>query len=952
MSTNFSSTGGEQLPPPIEPTFPPPNFQASGRAIGDGLADSKIKDQLKADSPNWAVETAAALVGWFIGLVTKIVSYFLRIIVKGESDAEREMATVARLMISDLFNTEIDESKLQMRRGKGARPPEYDLLGGAVLRGLFDRFDDTSSGELQPSDAGARKAIGSVVGSTVEGVIQGAIIESLSGGWVRGLTDLDDNIANALGLGRVSSRALRPAIDILISTPFEWKLMKQYRPTMLTTSQYISEFLAGRITRADLDEQLARKGYSAKNIEALIRDASPSLTASQLVRQFHRGRLTREQLNKDLAGKGYSAAAIEALVNEGAKFIGLSDLAFLERQKFWTRDETKAELLEQGFDDRTADNLLDIERLKRSESLQREMVSLVRDLYRDRFLSTDEARRWLRTFEPDEEVVADMLRIEGFNREMRRKRLSESDAETAVKRAFWTFGEYEEYLAELGYGPSETLVKRLLIQDEIAQDAAARKKREDAERARAEEKRQRLAAAAARQAELDSRTRVPQLTLSQVTRAAVRGTLTAAQFVEYLASQGYASGDVALLVSLFEADRVDYINAQERRAATEAKIAATSLTAVQLQKAVVAGAVTFEEYAGVLRAQGVSEEEVQILVGLLRADVDAARVAANRAGAVSRELRERGVSLSQLERAVRLELLSMTDYRARLAALGFPIEDQEILAGLLAEGIARDREAVRRQEEIDRAAAVRKISLADLRAAVKKKLRPIGDYRAALQQLGYGPLDIDTLIALLQSTMTEDGIAADRKIEIIDAARIQGIALEDIEREVALGISDITRYEAALTFLELPAEDAAVLLADVEEWAAVVQEAMKLEGLAEARFESAALSLPRLKHRFLFGSEPMDNYRAALAGAGLAPDQVEQLATLLAWEIAEVKYATAYRRALDATQAPRELLRSAEERAVMQKDETLGVYAAWLAIHDYSADEQSMLAWLLSFELG
>src|SRR5205807_1432101 len=104
------------------------------------------------------------------------------------------------------------------------------------------------------------------------------------------------------------------------------------------------------------------------------------------------------------------------------------------------------------------------------------------------------------------------------------------------------------------------------------------------------------------------------------------------------------------------------------------------------------------------------------------------------------------------------------------------------------------------------------MSIAALELAVRKGLRPMGDYRQALLEGGVSNLDTDTLVQLLRRKMDDDKAIAARKVEAAVKAATKGITLPEIERAARLGLVSVAYYRSALARAGMPSEDQDVMV--------------------------------------------------------------------------------------------------------------------------------------------
>lgn len=904
MSSNFAPE-----PPPIpQAGTQPPNFKSIGQQISSGVESSGMIERGARAGLRFLSLWLATVISCILHMTTAVLVFFSRIIIKGEEQAEDSMSEVGRTMLSDLLGVNVSKDAMRRRKGAGIRKPEVNELGNIVLRGLFETFDETGQRELQPSDAGAKKVINTVVGMTVEGVVEGAVIDAFSWGLLKPLTDMDDNLARAMGFGRLTTRVVRPAVDILVQTPFEWKLNKQYRPKLLS--------------------------------------------AAQLAEEVNAGRLEKEAAVEELARQGYSDAKIEALLAQSTKTLSVADVTFLERVGIWTRDDAHATLRQQGYTPARAGDLLDIARLKRIESAKSELESACTTAYINRDIDRETFVRILESVEPDVDVRAWLIQAAGLRREFRIAKLSETDAEQAVKRGIWSIRDYTDYLKDKGFSDGDILTKQLLLQFDIRDATDAATKRQQLEQQRAAEKAARRQAALQRQAELEEQRRHKELTLATVERAYVRGRLTLDQYRDFLVRDEQAPEDIAILLDLAEADRGDYIAAQSRRAAADAKLAATSLTTAQLERAVELGVLTIENYVQILTEQGVSPEEAAILRTIVTTNIAERAAAEARREQIRQQMERRNLSLGQFEHAVKLGARTIADYKQFLREQGFTVEDAELLAALLQASIAEELEARRRRAEIEQRLKNQRISIADMEQAVRRGLRSRQDYKALLEANNIVAADVQTLLQLLAAEMEEEAEQRRRKEEIENRLKVKNISLADLERAVKLGIVNVGQYRAALTRENVPALDQEIMVALLEEEIERMELARLEKQAAEEKLRNRPVPLADLERGVRLGLRSLQDYELELRREGFEDNAVQLLSQLLQEETAQLNSGRQRRAILDRLASPREQQRAVIEAAVRSGELRIGDYDQFLREQGYELLDRISLEQLLRAEMA
>jgi len=375
--------------------------------------------------------------------------------------------------------------------------------------------------------------------------------------------------------------------------------------------------------------------------------------------------------------------------------------------------------------------------------------------------------------------------------EARKRKISLSDLERAVKLRLMSVDEYRSQLAAAGFGDEDRQLLAMMLQREL--DLAA-------------ENEARKAEAAARLAERH-------ISLEDLERAVRLGRRTVDQYRARLAQEGFRAEDADLLADLLRADIKADQEARDRRAEIEARLKRKKISLSDMEQAVRAGVRTMSDYRNVLLREGYSDEDTELLARLLQLRVDADTQAKATHQEAEAKLAERRISLSDVERAVKLGVMDLAAYRRVLTREGFTAEDQGILVEMLTAELAAIRAAEKKRAEAEKAAAKRQISLSDLERAVRVGVRSAVEYQGALQALGYSARDQATLMALLQLQMAQDQAARLRQQQVAAEVATRGLSLAQWERAVLEGLRTLAEYRAWLREQGYGEEDAATLVA-------------------------------------------------------------------------------------------------------------------------------------------
>jgi|GEM_PF-2934902 len=305
--------------------------------------------------------------------------------------------------------------------------------------------------------------------------------------------------------------------------------------------------------------------------------------------------------------------------------------------------------------------------------------------------------------------------------------------ERLVRRGVHTVDEYDGYLQQLGYDEASRAAMDDLLRLEIADDAEARRLRDEAQKQK----------------------ETKDLNLEQMRRAVLIGVKTDTDFQKYLVAQKYTSDAQAVLVAELRRDVTDADAARRKREAAEAAKADVDLPLSRVTAAARLGLITPDAYRARLVEIGYDDDDIAIEMELLVQEI--ADTQATRARQQDAEARahDRGLSLADVAAAVKSGSATIADYQARAIELGYSVEDAGVLASTVSAELDTLTAARARRVTIDGELTARTLSLGELEAAVKAGELTVDDYRAQLEAWGYGAVDAQLLAAVLTDTLAK-----------------------------------------------------------------------------------------------------------------------------------------------------------------------------------------------------
>lgn len=500
---------------PQAPDVKPPDFKAIGKEL-----------TLGQDEGGWFIQVADAVTGgirngavWVLGFllrsVSEIAAFLVEINILAEQQGDVRFARLASLAVSDLFGTSVTPETFSQRTGPAGRDAASAAVGTQILDGLFGQYRVPNPPPLAPGDAGAAAYLGTVINLALEGWYKGVIVEALTVGVSSQFGDLDNIIARTLGFGRLSRMVLGPSIRTLVQLPVEWQINKAMRPRLLS--------------------------------------------GAEASRQFLRGRLTREQLDEELARLGYSTERIEAVVNNQRRFMSLEDVGFLLRNRMWDRPTLIKALRDQGYEAAFAEGIATTEEQKRLESIKNQLIGSATRARREGWISNAMLRSTLTSLDvPAEE--ADLQAIVAATQfEMPRRTLGLAQMRQAVLRGIRTFNDFRDLTDRMGYPDEDQVTLELLLLTDIRDrgEADQRRRRIEAERAARRLEREREEAEG------------KGLTLAQIQRAVRIGVASLADFRVWLEGSGLSANAQGVLFETLRADLAEDEARQARQTAAE-----------------------------------------------------------------------------------------------------------------------------------------------------------------------------------------------------------------------------------------------------------------------------------------------------------------------------------------------------------------------------------------------
>lgn len=829
---------------------------------------------------------------------------------KSEELVAPALAPMAAAAVNDMFGTKVDASAFEGGIQNGRRVD----AATALADGLLKQFRGTDAA-LEPSDDATTRYLGVVVNMALEGWYQKWFFEYLSScipelnvGQIENFGSLDDKVAEALGLGRLTRRVLSPLVDTTIVTPLEWQTNKTYRPNLLS--------------------------------------------AGEVVRQVARGRWTLEQGQEELARQGWSDARIEALLNTARKFHSVSDVYRFARAGELTQDQALQHLRDQGYDELTAANELKLEKLRTIEVFERELAGLAVTAFANRNIDRAQLDDFCDGATITSQERQQLLELADARRLFRTKQLSAEETRSAVRDGILDVLDYRAALARDGYDHEASIVKELQLRKELEDDAELTRKKTEAADRRRQLEAERAAERVQRQEEAERKAAAARRgDETELEDAAIRGALPLSAVRAVYDVR--VDADVAdVLMTVLEQKRGAYVEQQKQAELARQRAAATGLNIGDVEAAVLVGNLSLEEFRTHPALARLAPADVDLLASTLTTKLRVAEQAKADRDEAREKLKDRPIDLARFELLVRRGVRTMAQYRELLASVGFNAVAIAGMVDALTLRIADDGQTKEIKKRLGAELTATGLTVDELRRAIVLGIRPRSEYVAALLALNVSAALQALLIAELEEAVSEAAAARRRRQD--QAPTVEGGPLWFVElaADARLGLITPATYLAALTARGLDDADISREIELLTTEIADVQSVRRVRAAIDAGVASTELTLGELAGAVKRGLATLDDYRARAIVLGRSNEAADTLVRVLADELRALNIARQQKAKISSELNTRELSLGELEEQVRAGALSLDGYGAQLVDWGLSDVDVELLWSLLEDEIG
>jgi len=371
------------------------------------------------------------------------------------------------------------------------------------------------------------------------------------------------------------------------------------------------------------------------------------------------------------------------------------------------------------------------------------------------------------------------------------KNLTLSQLESAVQEGFLTMDEYRQRIEAAGVSPTDAAILVDLLTDKI-----------NTATAKAQATAAKQAAAAIKHPSLAEQEKFLKL-----------GLITAEEFQADLVARGYDDADVALFMA--ENGQAAATTAAGVTAASATPVAATAKGPVlaDLVKGVRAGIATMDDYTAALQSAGYTPAAIALKVNLLQLLMgqDQATLAAS--GRASALIGQRGLSLADIERAVKLNIIPIATYTQTLQKAGVSAADANTLTLILSSGIANTGSALATKASVNAALAQAGLSLATIEKDVLSGALTEVQLASVLSGAGVSATEQNAILGLVEAQVQNQQAVQALLASVTAAAKAKNLSLAQETAAVKAGVKTISDYQNFVASLGYSPADVATLVA-------------------------------------------------------------------------------------------------------------------------------------------
>lgn len=888
---------------PIEPATPPPNFEQLGAGLWAGVVKSAGTGGLLGNIFDAFARLVTWSVGWLLSKALEILAWIVKQLITVTDNAGGAYGQLVSNTLQNILGITVPASAVNPAALGQNRTGAANQLATAVLGGLFSTQPTATGTGVPPNAHAADQLLATGVRMELNGWLESWFADAASYHLLEKYGDLKDGLERTLGLGRMMRQAFAPPLKVFVHDPYLAALNQAYRPKAMDVPTALRALNRGELQRTDVSRILGDQGFTEQEIDFHIED-----------------------------------------IRKGAP---LADIDYLLQRQIWTNDDATKELVNQGWSNASALQIVAILNDKRTYKYRVEMAAIAEEHYVTGDMDEGTFESVIGTLNLSQEEQQWRLNVASFKRSSKVTHLSLGQIEQGIQDGVLSFDDLTKWAVRVNMPLDELAQLELMLLVKENKASTAAKTKAAAAAAKATAAQAKAAAATTKAAQAKAEAADKGLSATQAETLVTDGLWTFDQLTAFLTNRGYGADAIAAIVSLLHAKLGTTSTNSATATGIRSSAAAKGLPLAEVEKAVVAGVLAIDDLQKWLTAHGYDAADSQVIVSLTQDAAAAAQVKAAAKQAATAKAATKGITLPELERAVRLGLTTMDAYNAALKGAGFDPASISLLDGLLNVQIASDKATAAKKGSLAAAAGAKAASLPQLEQEVVAGIRQISDYTAALGQLGYARADQTELTQLLQLKVDQAKATAAKRAATAAALVARGISLPQAETAVKLGVVPINIYTAMLKAAGFTPDAIDVLSSSLLAQVAKTAKTQTAAAGAAGTLATKGISLPDLERSIIAGLRPIATYTSTLTGAGYSAADAATLTQLLQLKVDQAAAAAAAHADAEGQATQKGISLAAEEQAVVKGDKTMENYDALLTALGYDAIDRATLEQLL-----
>jgi len=903
----FEPTGPEVPPAPIEiptPSIPAANFQTIGADLEKGRLAALGAIKGAPGWFDWIFAIVAKIIGGILNVILDAIAILSGILYKTFEQADEGMSRIAAVTVNGLLGQSDTAGDFASVVSPQSRAGIHSQVAAAIISGIGGDLAKGGAGSIKPGSAGRDRFLTTASNLAIEGWLSGWLFELASVGQVETFAELKDIMARVMGFGRIAHTMLHPLIKLTAVDPQTHDLNNTFRPKLWGEADGIHAYWSNQVDLETLKQHLAWQGYSDDQIgHALVRDRThltipdiasllrhnqladtdskpfvemlgynetEGLLALQVVENAESDRLYDQLLARTTAAyveRKIDLTSLQAIINAttlpqpvkdlhltlaqieqgyNIRRISVGEADKLVKEGIWNFDDRATLYQHYGY------SLNDIQDTELLLALEMKTAS---DLASAK--ATAAAARKSKAAAAAAKLAAEALNAANIAES---KGVSVAQFSALVMDGLKTIVQYENFLKGKGLAADNIAALSTVLQNKL--NAAG--------------------GAAGVVGAAGVKVKARNLSLGQLEAGYIAGHISLEEYTAHLEAAGVSAEDTAVLLDLAN-DKLAVRQAKEGILAGAAAHAVTKGVSLAEELAgVKQGLVSTDDYGAYLAAHGFTEEAVTLLVSEAKDALASAKSAAAVKAGIGAGLAGKGISLSQLERAVRAGVSTVSDYAAALAAAGYEPAAVTTLVGLLQSLVDRDRVTAQTRSIAAASLASQGIAIADLERGVRLGVVPIATYQEVLTVAGVPAAAQQTLTLNLAAQIKQVKAAQSVAARVRQMVGATGLSLATLEKNVYSGKLSIEQFTNEVTAAGVSPADAQTVLGLVQDELAQVNSTSALLGAATTAAAGKKLSLAQETAAVHAGVKPLTDYSAFVAALGFNAADVATLTATVA----------------------------------------------------------------------